>query len=218
MKVSSLPFYPILTASGRSVLQQYLESFSALSGQPVRENGTEPYGMIYVEEGTLSVLLLSEDGREVSIRQLRKGDYSFLSASRLITGLSFDVTMEAESDSKICALSNASLELLLKNNPAFALFVRNSISENFSDTVNFLQNILFRTIEQRLAIFLYTEMSAQGTTSLSLTHEQIARHIGSAREVVSRTLKHFSLQGIVSVSRGCVTVLNKEALKRVSRS
>ena len=218
MKASSLPFYHILTSSGRSVLLQHLESFSALSGQPIRENGTEPYGMIYVEEGTLSVLLLSEDGREVSILQLRKGDYSFLSADRLITGLSFDVTMEAESDAKICVLPNASLELLIKNNPAFELFIRNSISKNFSDTVFLLQNILFRTIEQRLAIFLDTEVSAQGTASLSLTHEQIARHIGSAREVVSRALKCFSDQGIVSVSRGCVTVLNKEALKRISNS
>ncbi len=216
MKSSVFPFYHTLSPSARSILEYNVQSFQCLSGQPIRENETEPYGMIYVAKGKVSVLLPSDEEREVSLLQLKKGDCCFLSASRSVTGLSFDVTMEAESDAKIYALPNAALELMMKKSPAFATYVHGSISSNFSVAVLFLQDVLFRSIDQRLAHFLYTEAGERGSASLSLTHEQIARHIGSAREVVSRALKRFSDRGIVSLSRGCVTVLDKEALKRAS--
>lgn len=214
MKISALPFYHSLTASGRSILEQNLKSFSCFKGQLVRGSGEEAYGMIYVEDGNLSVGLLSEDGREVSLLKLRKGNLCFLSASHTITGLSFDVTIEAESDARLLGLSSTSLELLIKNSPAFASFVRESIAKDFSATVKLLQSILFCTFDQRLASYLYEETLQTGSLTLYLTHEQIARHIGSAREVVSRTLKRFSTLGIVSVTRGCITVLDREALKK----
>lgn len=215
MKISALPFYHTLTASGRSILEQHLKSFSCSKGQLVQGGGEDAYGMVYVEDGNLSVVLLSEEGREVSLLQLRRGDICFLSASRTVTGLSFDVTIEAESDARLLVLPSTSLELMIRNSPSFATFVHDQISKDFSTTVRLLQSILFCTFDQRLASYLYEKTTNTGALTLNLTHEQIARHIGSAREVVSRALKRFSALGIVSVSRGSITVLDKEALKKL---
>lgn len=215
MKPSILPFYNCLNDSGHSILGQHLKSFSCAKGQVVRGSGEEQYGMIAVEEGFLSVSLLSEEGREVTLFRLRKGDVCFLPSGNAKAGVSFDVTVEAENDTKLSTLPSASVRLLSDANPAFAAFVHESLMRNFSDTVKLLQNVLFCTFDQRLASFLYDEMKETSSNTLELTHEQIARHIGSAREVVSRTLKRFSEQGIVSVSRGCVTILDKERLKEL---
>lgn len=215
MRSSIFPFYHTLTPATRSILEDSVQAFDCPCGQPIRENGDEPYGMIYVREGTVAVLLLSEEGREVSILRLKKGDCCFLSANRLLTGISFDVAMEAESDAKLYALPNLSVELMALNSQMFASYVHKSVASDFSKTVQLLQSLLFHSLEERLAIFLYEETHEERTDTLYLTHEQIARHIGSAREVVSRALKRFAEKGILSVSRKTVTILNREALKRI---
>ena len=212
MKTSALPFYNLLSDSGRSVLEHNLKSLFCAKGQLVRENGGELYGMIYVEDGILSVSLLSEDGREVTLSRLRKGEYCFL-PSEPISGINFDLNAEAESDVRISVLATSAMALLLEKDPSFYPYFHKSMMANFAKAVKLLQSVLFCTFDQRLASFLYREMRESGSTTLALTHEQIARHIGSAREVVSRTLKQFSARGIVSVSRGSITVLDKEKLK-----
>ena len=214
MKISALPFYGILTASEHNMLAQNVSGFSCEKGQILHEAGEGSYGMIYVEEGTLSVSLLSEDGREVTLFLLRKGEVCFLSASESLQGISFDITVTAEDPSKILTTSQSFLSLLMKNNTVFSQFVYGTVTKNFSDTVKLLQSVLFDTFDRRLAVFLYEEMTKTKTTVLSLTHEQIARHIGSAREVVTRTLKRFSGEGIVVVGRGTLTITSREKLKK----
>ena len=76
-----------------------------------------------------------------------------------------------------------------------------------------MEQILFMSFDRRLAIFLLDESAKNGTDSLTLTHEQIAKYMGSAREVVSRMLKYFVKEGIVEVSRGCIRILDKKKLK-----
>lgn len=210
MKLSAFPFYGTLSSAGRSVLSDNLKSFSCEKGQIVSSGAC---GMILVEEGILSVSLLSEEGKEVTLFRLRPGDLCFLSAAGSLFGLSFDVTITAEAPATLQRLPCEYLSLLMKTEPAFSDFVHGNLLNNFSDTVKLLQNVLFRDFDERLAAFLYEEMTESNSTTLSLTHEQIARHIGSAREVVSRALKRFVQQGIVSVSRGTVTICNAEKLK-----
>ena len=79
-----------------------------------------------------------------------------------------------------------------------------------------MQQILFMNFDRRLAIFLLDEMARTGDDTLHLTHEQIARNMGSAREVVSRMLKYFSSEGMTEVSRKGIKILNKQALQQLA--
>ena len=80
-----------------------------------------------------------------------------------------------------------------------------------------MQQILFMSMDKRLAIFLLDEVSKTGEDSVKLTHEQIAKYMGSAREVVSRMLKYFSSEGLVSVSRGeGIRILDKKRLRAIT--
>ena len=206
-----------MSDAGHRTLQQNLKSISCSKGQIVHNDGDGSFGMIYVEEGLLSVSLLSEDGREVTLLRLRKGSVCFLTAVNTIQGIDFEVTMEAETDTSLLCLSESCLSLLMKTHAAFAEFVHRSVAKNFSDTVETLQSILFRTFDERLATFLYEETQITRSNTLYVTHEQIARHIGSAREVVTRALKRFTKDGIVTLSRGSITVINKETLRRIAK-
>ena len=78
------------------------------------------------------------------------------------------------------------------------------------------QQILFMSVEKRIAIFLLDEVNANNTEVVSITHEQIAKYIGSAREVVTRTLKQFSNEGMITINRGKIKVLDKKKIKNIA--
>ena len=78
-----------------------------------------------------------------------------------------------------------------------------------------LQQVLFMRADRRLARLLYEEMERLQTDEIKLTHEQIAKYMGSAREVVSRLLKYFADENIVELSRGTVKILDKVKLENM---
>ena len=79
-----------------------------------------------------------------------------------------------------------------------------------------MEQILFMSMDKRLAIFLMDETSKSGTDVVILTHEQIAKYMGSAREVVSRMLKYFTTEGLVEVSRKGIRILDKKRLRQLT--
>ena len=79
-----------------------------------------------------------------------------------------------------------------------------------------MQQILFMSFDKRLAIFLWDEITKTGQDSIKMTHEQIARYMGSAREVVSRMIKYFVAEGIVETSRGGLKIIDRNKLKELA--
>ena len=77
--------------------------------------------------------------------------------------------------------------------------------------------MVFIVADGRLAIFLADELTKTGGDDVRLTQDQMAKYMGSAREVVSRLLKYFAGEGIVKLYRGGVEVLDKERLNRIAR-
>ncbi len=87
--------------------------------------------------------------------------------------------------------------------------------QRFSDVMWIMQQIVFMSMDKRLAIFLLDEASVSGTDMVAMTHEQIARHLGSAREVITRMLKRFSADGMIEVTRKGIRILDKKKLRDI---
>ena len=88
--------------------------------------------------------------------------------------------------------------------------------QRFSDVMWIMQQIVFMSMDKRLAIFLHDEITENGTDVVIMTHEQIARHLGTAREVVTRMLKHFAADGWIEVTRKGIRILDKKKLRDVA--
>jgi CRP/FNR family transcriptional regulator len=86
-------------------------------------------------------------------------------------------------------------------------------ADRFSDVMWAMEQILFKSFDARLAIFLYDEMVNTKSNVIKLTHEQIAKYIGSAREVVSRMLKSFEKHDVLKLSRGTIEIIDKDKLR-----
>ena len=100
-----------------------------------------------------------------------------------------------------------------ERNPCIKIFALETAVGRFSDVMWVMQQILFMSMDRRLAIFLTDESARTGADTIALTHGQIARYMGSAREVVSRMLKYFANEGLVEVSRKGVKIVDKKRLR-----
>ena len=179
-------------------------------------NGSECSGVIFVRSGSLRVYIMSEDGKDVTLYRLHKGDMCMLSASCVLQTITFDVAVDAEEDSECIVLSGTAFKQMSEQYPDIRIFALETAVSRFSDVMWVMQQILFMSMDKRLAIFLHDESARTSSDTISLTQEQIAKYIGSAREVVSRILKYFAAEGIVEVSRKGVHILDKERLRKLA--
>ena len=180
-------------------------------------DGNECTGVILVKSGYLRLYLLSEDGKEITLYRLFPGDMCILSASCVLNTITFDVFIDSEENSECVIVGGCAYEDLSRRLPEAKIFALETALSRFSDVMWVMQQILFMSMDKRLAIFLLDEISKTGADTVKLTHEQIAKYMGSAREVVSRMLKYFASEGIVSVSRSDgIKILDKKRLRELT--
>ena len=215
---NALPFFPRLSPSERWLLLQSTTSVSYKKGTSIHRADYKCLGLLLVKTGSLRVYIMSEDGREITLYRIYPGELCILSASCVLSSITFDVYIDAVDDSQVLQVSSAVISLLMHDNIYVEAFANKAAAERFSDVMWAMQQILFMSFDRRLAIFLLDESASLATDTLSLTHEQIAKLMGSAREVVTRMLKYFSQEGYVSLARGSVTILDKKALRKLADS
>ena len=211
----TLPFFDSLCEADREALLASAISVHFHKGETVHD-GTRCTGVLLVKKGALRVYMLSEEGREVTLYRLFEGDLCILSASCALNNITFDVIVDAEEDTELTVIGGCAFAEIAERIPEVKIFALEYAVSNFSEVMWVFEQILFMSMDRRLAIFLSDELSKSGTDTVKLTHDQIARYMGSAREVVSRMLKYFSSEGIVEISRGGIRVIDKKRLRALA--
>ena len=179
-------------------------------------NGNECTGIILIRRGSLRLYILSDEGKEITLYRLFPGEMCMLSASCVLNNITFDVFVDAEENSECIVVGGCAYAALAERSDEAKIFALETALSRFSDVMWVMQQILFMSMDKRLAIFLLDEISKGTEDTIHLTHEQIAKYMGSAREVVTRMLKYFSSEGIVELSRGGIKVINKKRLRELS--
>lgn len=209
------PFWKGLSESDKELFKRSSQSVHFEKGRNIHD-GRECTGVIIIKSGSLRIYMLSEEGKEITLYRLYAGDMCILSASCVLEAITFDVFVDAEEDSDCVVIGGCAYAELSERIKEVKLFALECALSRFSDVMWVMQQILFMSMDKRLAIFLLDEVSKSGTDTVSLTHEQIAKYMGSAREVVSRMLKYFSSEGLVSVSRGGIRLVDKKRLRAIA--
>ncbi len=209
------PFWNKISEEERSIICDNSVALSYPKGTTIHD-GTECSGMFFVRSGCLRVYIMSDEGKSVTLYRLHKGDMCMLAASCVLQSVTFDVFIDAEENSECYIVGGSAFERVSENNPDIKIFALETAVSRFSDVMWAMQQILFMSMDKRLAIFLWDEAARTGSDTIALTHEQIAKYIVSAREVVSRILKYFSSEGIVEVSRKGIKILDKKRLKELT--
>lgn len=213
---SSLPFWENLSQSQKDLLISSAKSIHYSKGQGIYYGENECIGLIIVKKGMLRTYITSDEGREVTLYRLEDHDLCVLSASCVLQTIDFDVFIDAETECDILQISPLVFSRLSSENVYVELFSYKLATERFSDVMWAMQQILFISFDKRLAAFLLEESEKNKSNRINMTHEQIAKYLGSAREVVSRMLKYFKKEGYVALSRGDITIIDKKKLHSIS--
>ena len=208
-----LPLWKLLTDSEKELVQQNAVIRLYKKGTRVYSSERECLGMLFVMQGEMRTYLLSEEGREVTLFRIYPNDLCVLSASCVISQISFDTQMSAQKDTEALIIPPNIVLFLKEKNISVRCFLYELATKRFSDVMWAMQQILFKRLDQRLALFLMQESQRLGTDTLHMTHEQIAQQISSAREAVARMLKQFSEDGLVELKRGAIRLLDQKGLK-----
>lgn len=208
------PFWNRLSEKEKSELIKGCVEVTYEKGMNVHRSEMECRGAMLLLSGVLRVYIISEEGREVTLFRIHKGESCVLSASCLLESIQFDILIEATEKAEAIVIPTNILHPIMEHNPYVGLYMYKQATERFSDVMWTIQQILFMSADKRVAIFLWDEIIHQKQLTLKITHEEIAKNIGSAREVVTKVLKYFSSEGVVSLGRGKVEILDKEKLKK----
>lgn len=200
-------FWKDLTPSQAAFLENSARIESFNPGMLIHRSSGDCKGVMAVLSGTLRVYCLSEEGREVTLYRVESGDVCILSASCLMDSLVFDVVIESLCQTKVCLLPSPALHKIEEENPLVSLFIYKNATEKFSEVLWTIQQLLFMKIDQRIMNALHDESLRQKSKVLSITHEELAKEIGSVREVVTKTLKYLAEEGKVSLGRGKIEIL-----------
>lgn len=188
--------------------------FKSVTKGTVLHNGSmDCTGLLLIKSGQLRAYILSDEGREITIYRLFDRDLCLFSASCMLRSIQFEITIEAEKDSELWIIPPDVYQGIMAESAPVANYTNELMASRFSEVMWLMEQVMWKSLDKRLAAFLLDEASIEGTNSLKITHEVIANHLGSHREVITRMLRYFQSEGMVKLSRGMVTILDEDKLQ-----
>lgn len=187
-------------------------------GTIVHNGSLDCAGLMLIRSGQLRAYILSGEGREITIYRLFELDICLFSASCIMRNIQFEIFIQAEKDTDVWIIPPWQYKQLMESSVPVSNYTSDLMASRFSDVMWLIEQIMWKRFDQRLAEFLLDESAIEGTEQLKLTHEIIANHMGSAREVVTRMLRYFQSEGMVKLTRGGVELTDRVRLESLRES
>ena len=209
------PIWNKLTPVQQDRIQGTLIDRNIKKGTVLHNGSIDCTGLFLVRSGQLRAYILSEEGREITIYRLFDRDMCLFSASCMMRSIQFEITIEAEKDSSVWVIPADVYKRIMEESAAVANYTNEIMASRFSDVMWLLEQIMWKSLDKRVAAFLLEEISIEDSETLKITHESIANHLGSHREVITRMLRYFQNEGMVRLSRGTIEVINTQKLEEL---
>lgn len=212
-----IPFWTKLTKKEQEVLRERSMVQHVKKGTVIHNGSEDCTGLIIVEEGQLRAYTLSEEGKEITLYRMFQRDACLFAASCIMNNIQFEVVIEAREDSKVLIIPTQIYQQLIHTSLPVANFTNDLMASRFSDVMWVMEQILNKSVDVRLAAFLVEEMEISGESVLKMTHEEIAHHLGTAREVITRMLKYFQKEQLVHLARGSIEIVDENRLYELAK-
>ena len=219
MSISNyFPIWDKLSKEQRDRIEDVATFRNVKGGTVLHDGSPNCLGMLLVRSGQLRAYILSEEGREITICRFLEMDICLFSASCVMPNMQFNVCIEAEKDSELWIIPACLYKNLMEDSLPLANYSHSLISNHFSELMWLMEQIMWKSFDKRLADFLLEESSLEDSDSLKITHEKIANHMGTAREVVTRMLRYFQSEGMVKLTRGSVDLTDTKRLQALANA
>ena len=210
------PIWSKLSVTQQNTLSAALMTKTIAKGTMIHNGSMDCTGLLLVRSGQLRAYILSDEGREITIYRLFDRDMCLFSASCMMRSIQFDVTIEAEKDTELWVIPSEVYQNMMSESAPVANYTNELMATRFSDVMWLMEQIMWKSLDKRVAAFLLEEASIEGSDRLKITHESIANHLGSHREVITRMLRYFQNEGMVKLSRGVVEITDVDKLEELN--
>lgn len=182
-------------------------------GTTLFDVGQDCEGLGLILGGCVRVSCLSEGGREIVLYRVRPGETCTITVSCLVSDRPFSARGTVEEHTTGLFVPSAVFRRLVRESPAFRDFVLGVFASRIDHLMRLVNEVAFNKVDERIAARLL-ELGPV----LQMTHQDLADEIGSTREMVSRILESFADQGLVTLGRRRIEVLDPETLRRMLTS
>jgi CRP/FNR family transcriptional regulator len=201
-----------VSAAPPKALSEYAaegDAVQAPDGTCLFRPGDDSQAFLIVQSGAVRVEQTNSAGRTVVLYRVEAGDSCVLTTTCLLSGKPYAGYGYAEGDVTAIAIPPARFRALLNSDPRFQELVFRGFAARVGELTEVIDDLLEHRTDLRLARWL----AARGAGEIRMTHEDMAQELGTAREVVSRTLKAFETKGWITLARGLVRIQNPDALR-----
>lgn len=207
------PIYNKLTKAEQQLLSTVVIEKKAEKGTILHTGMNDCIGLLVIKSGQIRAYITSDEGREITIYRLFAHDICMLSASCIMNSIQFDITISVEKDAEFFVIPVGTFKKLMEQSLVVSNYMNQVMGTRLSEAMWLIEQVMWKSFDKRLAHFLMEESVLEDTKMLKITHEKIAAHMGSAREVVTRMLKYFQTEGLVKLSRGTIEIIDYEELE-----
>jgi len=214
----NFPIWKQLTPEQQNLLSSTVIERQVEKGTLIHNGSVDCAGLILVKSGQLRAYILSDEGREITLYRLFDLDICLFSASCVLRSVQFEIMIQAEKPTQYWVIPPHIYKRLMEQSAPMANYTNDLMASRFSDVMWLIEQIMWKSLDKRLAAFLLEEAVIEETNTLAITHEMIANHLGTHREVVTRMLRYFRGEGMVALTRGAVEITDEEKLRKLSNS
>ena len=200
---------PQLVRNDRLIWNEYLEAADIVelpAGMLVMQPVSPCTQFMLILGGSVRVYQQNPDGREVTLYRSHCGDVCVLSINGMLHNRDFGAYAKTETEVLALTLSREQFMQAMAMLPEFCEFILTSLTDRINDVLHVIENTVFDSLNTRLMCSLSRLSRETGSDTLHLTHQELARELGTSREVISRILKVFEQQGCIAQERGVIRI------------
>lgn len=160
-----------------------------------------------VIKGSMKVLRTEEDGREILLYYIKTGESCIMSFLGGLHNETSKVKAEVEEDAEILFLPIEKVSLFIKEYPQWLDYIFRLYHKRFEELLEIVNAIAFKKVDERMLNLLKKKAELLNSETISITHEQLANELGTARVVISRLLKQLEEEKIVKLGRNKITLV-----------
>ncbi|MGC2873138.1 Crp/Fnr family transcriptional regulator [Ihubacter sp. mB4P-1] len=206
------PIWDKLTPDLQKKITDNLTSRTVQKGTVIHNGSIDCTGLLLIKTGQLRAYILSDEGREITLYRLFDRDLCLFSASCMMRSIQFEIIIESEKDTTFWIIPTDVYKQIMEFSAPVANYTNEIMATRFSEVMWLIEEIMWKSLDKRIASFLIEESAIENTTQLKITHEIIANHLGTHREVVTRMLRYFQSEGMVKLSRGAIEITDEKKL------
>ena len=210
------PIWSKLRPEEQEQIRNHLMFRTAKKGAVLHNGEADCTGLLLVKTGQLRAYILSDEGREVTLYRLFDRDLCLFSAPCMMRSVQFEITVQAEKDTELWIIPAEIYQSIMEVSAPVSNYTNELMASRFSEVMWLIEQVMWKHMDQRVAAFLLEEAAIEGSNELSITHETVANHLGSHREVITRMLRYFQKEGAVRLRRGSIELTDQNRLREIA--